>query len=459
MNFFNNWKTKRLSRLFKEETIKYVKQVNEFRAEGIKSKWQEPMTIEAPTDAREKYAHEIYKAILKFNKKGETQELRELFPPQTEIFYSLTQEKVNISNIQKVIAVSEEIFLVAVDEPKSSNQHNQQHFERNCYMYGRGSFTRLENIIDFGVCPQKKVFAYVKSNAIILKNGWDGDILSTINLSKHATIYFEDDSVAHNDFDVSDVCGEYYIPFSDGKRILIGGQDFGLLLLESDNYKVIFPSKQDCVRYQEEQEDSSPATGALDWGDFSMFHVALSHNNNYIAFGHQCSSHAIYNVDGVSLGETEPLSSYPHYALFSKDDSQIMFNSCHFYNGATLACQVGDMILGDHVPENKIIELDMESRVYAAVSTSYGYIIGDAHGYIRARSHNGDYLWDDYLGLNIQTMDITSDEKFLYVGTYKGIIYKIHLNYGEKSLYQIGNSNNREISRWMFWEEDNILTW
>jgi hypothetical protein len=63
------------------------------------------------------------------------------------------------------------------------------------------------------------------------------------------------------------------------------------------------------------------------------------------------------------------------------------------------------------------------------------------------------------LGFNIQTMDLTDDEKFLYVGTYKGIIYKIELNAEVADLYKIGTSSNREITRWLFWENDQIIEW
>lgn len=459
MIFFTYLKTKILSMLFKKETIQYVKKVNEFRSEGMKSKWQETVAIKLPIDKREKYAHDVYSAILKFNKKDDIQKLKDLFPPQTEIFYSLTKEKETVSDIHKIIAVSDEIFLVAVDEPKICDKQKNRVLLRSCYVCERGVFTKLQNVIDFGVCPQKRVFSYVESNIIVLKNTWDGDVLCTVTLSTHKTIYFTDGSIAHNNFDASNLLGECYIPFSDGKRILVSSQDFGLLLLEDDEIKVIFPTKQEYINYKNDQYNHHSVNNFPDMGDFPMFHVSLSHNNKFIALGYQSSNHSIYSVDGVLLGEVSPNSSYPHYALFSKQDHQVMFNSCHFYNGATLACEFEDIILNESIPENKIIELDMESRVYAAVSTSYGYIIGDADGYIRARSYAGDYLWDDYLGFNIQTMDITTDEMFLYVGTYKGIIYKIHLNYGEKSPYQIGNSTNKEVSRWMFWEEDHILRW
>lgn len=458
-NFLYSHKIKRLSKLYKEETIRYVAQVNEFREEGMESKWEEPLSKEYSADTRVRYAQEIYEAILHFNKNGETQKLRELFPPQIDIFYNLAHEKESVSHIYKILAISDEIFLVAVDEPKFSVKKKEQYHKRTCYMYFLGDFEVLDNVLDFAVCPQKKVFAYIYSDEIILKNGWDGQILSTINLLGNTTIYFADNSIALDDFDFSELSGELYIPFSDGKKILIGDEYYGLLMLENNKCTLVFPCKQDIINLKQKREENPSEDDDYEWGPFHMLHASLSYNNKYIALGHQFGNHLLYSVDGVCLGESETLSEYPHYALFSKDDSQIMFNSFYLYNGLTFGCKREDMMICDPVAEDKIIELDMESRVFAAISTSFGYIIGDTYGYIRARSHDGDYLWDDYLGFNISTIDITPDERFLFVGSYRGVIHKIHLNYGERSPYEIGNSKNREVLRWMFWEENNILKW
>lgn len=461
INIFRSLKTKNLSETYKKETLKYAKEVNEFRNEGMQTKWQQQPKTQAPVDTREEYAEEIYKKILEFNSNNQVEKLRELFPPQTEIFYSFTENKNTVCNIHKIIAISDEIFLVAIDMPLLSDQGELRGFQRNCYVYKDQTFELLEDVTGLGVCPQKKVFAYVKDCGISLREGWDGDEISHIPLSK-GPIYYHDGSLASGNFDLSKAFGEEYIPFSDGKRVLVGEEDFGVLLLGLDKNIIFYPDKKYFDEYKksviEDDPDEPEPKDAFDLGDFPMLHFSLSHNNEYIALGFQCSEHHIYRSDGALLGTIDPASSYPHYALFSKGDEQVAFNSCHFYNGGTVAAQVQG-VLDRGGSEINPVELDMESRVYTAVATSYGYIIGDAEGYIRARSYSGEYLWDDYLGFNIQTMDISSDERFLYVGTFKGIIYKVHLNTGAVDPYKIGNSTNKEVQRWLFWEEDRVLEW
>lgn len=446
----------KLSKTYKEETLAYVKAVNAYREEGMATQWQETPQMPLPEDTREKYDEQIYKIILKANKEGWVDKLRDLFPPQTEIFYSFRQSKYDMSNIHKIIAVNDKLFLAIIDRPKFYIEGNTEYI-RECYICENGNFTKLPDIYYLGACPQKKILAYFDKNGIHLQDVSNGKDINFIPWHKN-DIYFTDGTIAAKDVEISSIVEDICIPFSDGQKILIGGESHGLFLLEKNRITVIFPDKNYYDKYRDEHaQNKKPIDNILQLGDFPMLHCALSHNNRYIALGFQSSLHYIYDHNGNMVGSMEPDSSYPHYALFATDDEQVAFNSCHFYNGVTTATKVNDITNGR--PYSDAIELDMESRVYAAVAASYGYIIGEAYGYIRARSYQGDHLWDDYLGFNIATMDITDDEQFLYVGTYKGIIYKIQLNSGTKDPYTIGNSDNKEICRWLFWEKDKILQW
>lgn len=455
--FLQNIKVRQLSNKYKQDSLNYTKLVNDYIALGEKTNWEVQPEVEAPEDIRHTYAEQLYKVLVQFNTTGKAKELRTLFPPQTEPFYSLTGDKPDVSNIHKIIAISDEIFLAAIDESKLSNETNEWFFQRTCYVNKKGAFHPLKDVADFGICPQRKIIAFLKDDGIHLKDKWDGDSLTILKWPQ-GTIYFADGSVAAKDQEALKYLGDTCIPFSDGKRVLLGGFGNGLFLVEDEKTTVIFPDKKYIDEYFDNETDLAREKDIFNCGDYSMFHFALSHSNELVSLGHQCSSHLLYSVSGARLGSIEPNSAYPHYSLFSKDDTQVCFNSCHFYNGGTLAVQV-DELKNNEKSQKQSIEIDTESRVYAGVTTSFGYIIGDAKGYIRARSYSGEHLWDDYLGFNIQTMDITADERFLYVGTFKGIIYKIELNAGIIDLYKIGTSNNREITRWLFWEKDQILEW
>lgn len=455
--FFRNHKINNLSNKYKQDSIKYTKQVNDYIAYGNKTNWETKPEGEGPEDNRPEYAEQIFDILLQFNKECKSKELRALFPPQTEPFYAFTAEKPDVSHIHKIIAISDEIFLVAIKESKLSNESNKWFFQRNCYLYKDSTFQALEGVSDFGICPQRKIIAFLKDDGIHLKEKWD-DESKLVLAWPQEIIYFADGSIAAKDQELLKFLGDICIPFSDCKRVLLGGEGNGLFLVDAAKTTVIFPDKQYIDEYFEDETDAGDKKDIFSCGDYSMFHFALSPSNDLISLGHQFSSHLLYDSKGVPLGSVEPISAYPHYSLFSKDNTQALFNSCHFYNGETLAIQVDELKTPQKL-EKEFIELDNISRVYAAVATSFGYILGDAQGYIRARSYSGERLWDDFLGFNIQTMDITGDERFLYVGTYKGIIYKIELNAAISDLYKIGTSSNREVARWLFWEKDQIIEW
>ena len=67
-----------------------------------------------------------------------------------------------------------------------------------------------------------------------------------------------------------------------------------------------------------------------------MEHGAVSRDGRFVAVGCQDSSHLVYDDQLELIGDIGNQSEYPHYAVFSADQSMIAFNSCHFYNGITV---------------------------------------------------------------------------------------------------------------------------
>lgn len=106
IDFFKNIKIKLLSKKYKEELSEYVKLINEYRAEGMESKWLEKPQKEAPIYTLEKYAKEIYQTVVGSNQNNKIEDLRSLFPPLTEVLYSLADAKDTISDIIKIVAIS-----------------------------------------------------------------------------------------------------------------------------------------------------------------------------------------------------------------------------------------------------------------------------------------------------------------------------------------------------------------
>jgi hypothetical protein len=98
-------------------------------------------------------------------------------------------------------------------------------------------------------------------------------------------------------------------------------------------------------------------------------------------------------------------------------------------------------------------------RIYAGVATNDFYILGDAHGYIRAFNMHGKCLWRHFLGSTISGMDISENGKILWVGSYSGMIHKLRLGEGHRDEHTIGNGKHYEEFRLILWKDEEILKW
>jgi hypothetical protein len=197
-----------------------------------------------------------------------------------------------------------------------------------------------------------------------------------------------------------------------------------------------------------------------DWSSYiDMEHAALSYDNNFIAVGDQTSAHRILNRAGNHIATIDPQSSYPHYAFFSKDEQQVLLNSCHLYTGATISVPTaGIPNINTGVARHTII--DKNCRVYAAVATSEHYIFGDAAGHIQAFDKEGKKCWHYFVGSTITSMTLSEDEKTLWVASCSGMIHKLKLNEGQRDNHTIGNGNHYEEFRVIFWKnEPQALVW
>ena len=276
------------------------------------------------------------------------------------------------------------------------------------------------------------------------------------------------------------------IPFNDGQRALLRNPT-GVYLLTPEGVQRIHPQEFDEDgpyswpknqmqegserREDEDEEDEEEEDEDLDGeghGDGSaeakntapsqlaldMLHMALSPDEKYIALGDQDSAHVLLDAHGRLLRTMEPLSSYPHHARFTHDGTQLWANSCHFYNGCTVATRVGDAQDTEGTPINT------EWRVYASATLPGMVILGDANGYLHARDDSGNALWRHHIGSTISAVDVSPDGSQLLVGSYGG--YLVLLQEAETGMdpYSIGTSPYVEVGRWIFWSgEAGPLRW
>lgn len=368
-----------------------------------------------PADQRHEMALEVLSLLKKANKAGSVELFRAQFPPSYAPFINIIQEQgQSIENLchihDKTIA-----FVIGTAYEK-----------RRAYLLNGKTVVKLaDTIVSIGKSPQNGIFAIANNNAVITYKGWEGEKIFEFKLPL-----------------VKDLAISQVIPFNDGLSVVLISSE-GIYLLSTRGNSKIHPVND---------------SNNQDWNAYiDMEHAALSHDNTFIALGDQCSAHRILNRYGQEIAAIAPQSTYPHFALFSKDEQQVLLNSCHFYNGTTIGIPTGDIhkFQTDATTENyNHTVIDKNSRVYTAIATSDYYILGDAGGYIKAYDKEGKNLWSYFLGDTIISLAISDDEKTLWVASCSGMIHALTLNAGQRDNHTIGTGNHYEEFRVILWKNE-----
>ncbi|WP_298507103.1 hypothetical protein [uncultured Maribacter sp.] len=419
-NFFNKKKKPvNIKEEWNKLGSKYAKEVNEMVEFGEKNGWENWKGKE-PVDDRDHLADEIFSLLKKANETDTIKEFRNNFPPaHTPIIKFLEKKGQSIEQLQ------------FIDEQKIVFLTGTSYQKRQAYILDNENTLKLDSEINaIGKSKKNNVFAISAKNKITTTQGWQGNIISTFELNET------------KDLGITEL-----IPFNDGLKILLTTSE-GIYLVTKEFEKMIHPVPD----LEDEEWDSN----------IDMENATLSNDNKYIITGDQCSEHRILDNSGSQIGGIGQQSEYPHYCLFSKDDKQLITNSCHFYNGITIGVAT-DNLNGINIPEYEESPLyqtiDEGMRVYCGTATSDFYILGDAHGYIKAIDLNGKCIWRHFLGSTISGITISDDEKTLWVGSYSGMLHKLQLGKGFRDEHTIGNGNHYEDFRLILWKEESIMKW
>ena len=323
-----------------------------------------------------------------------------------------------------------------------------------------GKISTIPGVSFFGQGPNKRYLAVVKDNGVSVTDGWQGDETAfcpwPTGLEDLPPGYDVPARKAPPGID-------RLIPFPDGTRVLLIGQD-GIYVLSRQKACRLLPTRdalKEHFEYEKERHADKPSE--IDWNmHLDMTHGAISHNGDMIAAGSQDGDHRIFNANCEVIAEVGPQSSYPHNAVFSQDDKMVALNACHFYNGETLG--VPTELFGNYKTEAYTLDpahtvLNNEDRVYAATSSKDLFITGDAYGYVRGFDKSGKDAFRIFLGSSINDVDISKDGTRLIVSTYAGFLALYDLTSTEKAPHQIGTGLVRELKRWIFWKDFPPMVW
>jgi len=399
---------------------KYAEEINQMVDFGETNGW-ENWKGEEPEDKRGHLGKDVFELLKKANLENKVDEFRLNFPPS------------NMPIIELIEKQSESIRqLHFIDDQKIIFFRGTSYQKSQAYLLDGDKVLELDSEIKaVGKSKQGNIFAIASGNKISLFKNWNGDLIREFILD-----------------DLANVGITELIPFNDASKVLFVSSE-GIYLISENTEKLIHPINED------EEED---------WeANIDMENATLSNDNKFIVAGDQSYDHSVMDNDGNQISEIGPQSSYPHFCLFSKDDEQLITNSCHFYNGITIGVatdKLEEIKIEAYTESDDYITINEEMRVYSGVATSDYYILGDAYGYIKAFDKNGKTIWRHYLGSTINSIAVSDDGKTLWVGSYSGMLHKLQLGKGHRDEHTIGNGNHYEEFRLLIWkDEPQIWKW
>lgn len=425
-----------------EKGEKYAKAVNDMVAFAEVHGW-DAYEGEDAVDEREgmtQLCEAVFELLKEANERGETEKFRADFLPSNIIFSEGGEEdgkdklKDKLGNIDQICPLCGEniLFIASNDEGKT------------LYLLEGDRVSEVaKGVIAVGKSKRNEIYALLRRSEVELIKGYDGR-----GGGEPIAKFSHDVELTYDEAEI--------LPFNDGSKVLLSCHD-GIFLISQSDAKLIHPI------YEELYEDDEGNVAPL---YIDMANATLSNDNALIVAGEQnTDEHVLMDREGERLGGIGAQNAYPHFCLFNADDTQLITNSCHFYNGVTIGVDRALLKRGlevgfydsDGGDEQNFTLIDDAMRVYAGVATGDFYILGDAYGYIKAVGKDGRKIWRHYLGGTIKSMALSDDGSVLFVGTYGGRLHKLRLGAGQDS-HTIGNGNHKEEFRLIAYE-DKIYRW
>ena len=419
-----------------EKGEKYAKAVNDMVAFAEVHGW-DVYKGEDAVDEREgvtQLCEAVFELLKDANERGETEKFRADFPPSNVIFDKKLRKK--LRDIDQICPLGGEnvLFIVSQSDPEG--------WRKKLYLLeGERVSEVADDVIAVGKSKRNEIYALLSRSEVELIKGYD-DRVGGEPIAK----FSHDLELTYDEAEI--------LPFNDGSKVLLSCRD-GFFLISQSGAKLIHPI------YEELYGDDEGNVALY----IDMANATLSNDNELIVAGEQDGDHVLMDSEGERLGSIGAQSSYPHFCLFSADDTQLITNSCHFYNGVTIGVDRAALKRGleveaysyDEEGKKNFTLIDDAMRVYAGVATEDFCILGDAYGYIKAVGKDGRKIWRHYLGGTIKSMVLSEAGGVLFVGTYGGRLHKLRLGAGQDS-HTIGNGNHKEEFRLIAYE-DKIYRW
>lgn len=262
---------------------------------------------------------------------------------------------------------------------------------------------------------------------------------------------------------------------NDGHTVLVTDDIHGIHLYRKSSttwsFDLLYPSLRDGLDLENEidamltEEEEDPDYRFSPFLD--MLHSALSPDGRFAAFGTQDQGHYIADLSLPKakqiISQIGHLSEYPHDAVFDDSSERVALNSCHFYNGATVACRIEDC-KGKNTPPYEVAPfataINEYLRVYASAwlprhlanRGSEGFLLAGA-GFASCCSLEGQTLWEVDFGSSAGAIDICPEGEQIALASHSGILHVFDAKREETAPFITHFRAPHEIGRWMFWHE------
>ncbi|MDK8180322.1 hypothetical protein [Paenibacillus sp. UMB4589-SE434] len=436
------WLNKEIAERWRIEGKRYASEINKYVQIGMEQGWSE--NLETPKeDQRSSFATKIVEMIRAANRAGETKILREEIPPSSWPITSKFEDQ--LQPVKPVAFLKDGSLLVHV---------GGLGLRSTVYMVNGENLDIVPGVSHAGGSRDGAYVALVNEQGIQVVSNMTAD-----SEGEEVTAYSWQDVQRKLKESISDFKSladeehpesviEEVIPFNEGRSLLLVSR-YGIYLLGvGGEAELLHPALSELKEF--EIEDTI----------IDMVHGDVSPDGRWLAYGSQSREHLLKDMRSGEVFAFEPTSSYPHFARFSKDNGEVWYNACHFYNGSTFKVPLKKVEEGfpDGIAE-EWPEMNEEMRVYAAAALKEGHILGDAYGYLKLIDGEGHEIWRYFVGSTIFGMTVSADEKILAVGTYGGMLHLLRLDSGEKSEYSIGTAPILETDRWLLWKNQEPLRW
>lgn len=433
-----------LSREWTDKTRDYVRDINAFVARGLADGFDE--AGEQPSDPRTpELGAQVVDVVREANAAGAWRELRARFPTAHAPFIDQLEQKSVV--VRSVCFVDDQRVVAAVGSAWQPEAVLELGFDGEVAHPPGGA-------LDVGVSPDRGHFALLYDDHVRVTEGWGGAEVGRFPRPRGDEGAV--DGVETLDDDEAPAPVSQMVVLPGGGAVALA-TSCGVFLTRTDGVRRLSPDAEQLAESVAGWDDDEPYPLRTD-----MTHVAVHPSGELIACGHQDSQHELRAPDGALVAAFGPLfSEYPHHAAFSPDGERAIFNSCHFYNGATIIARV-DELRGLRLPEweedVRLLPLQGGARVYASSFHDGAYLLGDAHGYVRAMYGSGDLAWQHFTGSSLGGIDVSPDGTRLAIGTYAGFLSLCERD-DAPDPFQIGNGPFRERIRYVRWAGEPLWRW